>query len=295
MSGDGFKPAVPAEVMKTMAETHRILFKDKTFLGLPRSCGSDFQYGFASPGGYLLELHDSMPRDIRDALEETVAACARDKDRGLLPDWLRDGLPELALDHYIRCGTLSEDSAYLLRTPGVLIMVNTDEDRGEGIHRLVWGTGSGMPVELTETWVVFTPDGMLYKPYILKLFCSFAFCALAEDAYQSWFIPGADALELRKRSDRMASLEDRAKQAGKEQYRRMVIVFMATYGVPERQPDGGHQQRLANAAAGDGCALPRRGVRGAAPPSCRTGEDGPAGEESPAEPARRPFTEVSCM
>lgn len=244
----GFRPAVAAESaerMKVLAEAHGCEFDDHGSLYLAaKNCSPDFPYGFPSPGGYEMLVHDPVPREIRDVLEEAARARVRSGDGPLLPVWLpRDRLPELAADGMARFGSLPDYRLYLLRTPGGMLTVTVNRGRDEALHRAMWGTGDLQPLDLLIT---FTPDGTLAETYYLRSAFRIAYEVLRADADDWWSIPGTDVQELLERSVRVKELENRSRAAAVSLYNRMVRSFIEQYGAPDTQLplEGGAAEEL---------------------------------------------------
>lgn len=257
MSGGGFAPRTRAE---TAAAMGRLSDGHGAGIEFHDVMGGYFTEGFApgprnfpSPGGYAMFIPGPMPDGIRDALEEAFAAYRRDAGRGLLPDWLREGLPELERDGFARRGALPEDAAWLFRTQYGLVMVHTMGDRGEGLHRLMWGTGG--PAE-TEAMILFAPDGTLDEPVAVQMFCFGASAALAGDARDAWVMPGADVPGLEEARRDVEELGDAARFAGMELYGRMANALRAG-GIPDCGFDP-RRRDLAERFRDEECASRRR-------------------------------------
>lgn len=142
-----------------------------------------------------------VPAAVRDALTEAVAACGRDEGRGLLPDWLRDGFPELDREPYLRFGSLPADTVYMCRTPGGTLFIRMNcRDRDDALHSCMWGTPTRRPVVMT---VAFAPDGTLAEAYCLRVFARIAYRTVRNDVRDAEFIPGADQMALLRASSRL--------------------------------------------------------------------------------------------
>lgn len=168
-----------------------------------------------SPGAYLMIVDGPVPGVFRRALEEAVEARRRDGGRGLSPDWLRDELPELDREPYLRYGALPGDATYLCRTPGGTIFVYVYGDRKDALHSHIWETPMREPV---TTFVAFAPDGTLAEMSCLRAFAGFAAAALYDDARDVRYIPGADAMELLRTSDRLDYVKCLGEEHGAELY-----------------------------------------------------------------------------
>ena len=252
----GFVPAAPGEsveAMAALAEEHGVGLDPFEDLYPADNCGHRFDDDYPprvilcmmaheeaqpwavatpipSPGAYCMIIDGPVPGAVRDALAEAVAACGRDKSRGLLPDRLRDVFPELESEPYLRYGSLPGDATYMCRTPGGTLFVDVDGNRDDALHSHAWQVPMRRP---TRMYVVFAPDGTLAEAHCVAMFAGFASNVMRDDARDTKFIPGADAAELLRTSRRMDRVQRKAEEYAMD-------VFYDIYGriAGERcQPD----------------------------------------------------------
>lgn len=210
-----YGPAVAAEsagAMRKLMEPYGISVDDLGRWGLTPdkeiTGQMDAETDFPSPGGYIMRFYGHVPEKVREAVREACEACSRDKDRGLLPDWLREGLPELAENGYVRFGLLPGDFTYLVRTPGGMIVASVVEaDRADALHSFKWD----VPMRSrTPMLIAYVPDGTPWEMRALTLFIGEGARVSQDDARDARCIPGADAMGLVELSGRLLDLSDQA-------------------------------------------------------------------------------------